>query len=348
VERSFDADAFAALQARLAPMWPALTIRRRDDERTLVVVSSIHFRLLPEHIRPLLPAYEERYLFYVLSLARAPRTRVIYVTSQPILPRMLEYYLGLIPGVDRDELRSRLVPVSVGDWSPRPLTQKILDRPRLVARLRSLIPDPSRAVLLPFATTEAEAQLAVELGIPVYGPHPDLAALGTKTGSRATFAAAGVPHPRGSDHIRTPEQLVDAVEALTKQDAPEEAIVKLDTLGSGLGNAVVDLRGANDRRELARRIPRLRPEDDSLDAAAFLDLLATDGGIVEERICGADLRSPSVQLRASPEGRVEVMSTHDQLLGGPTGQSYFGCRFPADPAYARWSLAVWRCWLADV
>jgi hypothetical protein len=31
---------------------------------------------------------------------------------------------------------------------------------------------------------------------------------------------------------------------------------------------------------------------------------------------------------------VELLSTHDQLLGGPTGQLYLGCRFPADPAYA--------------
>src|SRR5205085_12566214 len=28
------------------------------------------------------------------------------------------------------------------------------------------------------------------------------------------------------------------------------------------------------------------------------------------------------------------LSTHDQLLGGPTGQAYIGCRFPADPEYA--------------
>ena len=31
---------------------------------------------------------------------------------------------------------------------------------------------------------------------------------------------------------------------------------------------------------------------------------------------------------------VELLSTHDQLLGGPSGQSYLGCVFPADPAYA--------------
>jgi hypothetical protein len=42
-----------------------------------------------------------------------------------------------------------------------------------------------------------------------------------------------------------------------------------------------------------------------------------------------------VQLRVTPLGEVEVLSTHDQLLGGPSGQSFLGCRFPADFAYAR-------------
>jgi hypothetical protein len=52
---------------------------------------------------------------------------------------------------------------------------------------------------------------------------------------------------------------------------------------------------------------------------------------VEERITGEELRSPSVQLRVTPLGDVQVLSTHDQLLGGPTGQSYLGCRFPGRP-----------------
>jgi hypothetical protein len=36
-----------------------------------------------------------------------------------------------------------------------------------------------------------------------------------------------------------------------------------------------------------------------------------------------------------PDGSVELLSTHDQLLGGASGQSYLGCTFPADPAYSR-------------
>jgi hypothetical protein len=62
--------------------------------------------------------------------------------------------------------------------------------------------------------------------------------------------------------------------------------------------------------------------------------LARAGGVVEERLVGDEFRSPSVQLRVTPLGEVQILSTHDQLLGGPGGQSYVGCRFPADPAYA--------------
>ena len=279
---SFDAAAFEALQAGLAPMWPTMTLRRQDEERTIVVVSSISLTV-PEHLHPLLPAYEERYLIYVLGLAQAPRTRVIYVTSQPILPRMLDYYLGLIPGLDREELHSRLIPVSVGDWSPRPLSQKILERPRLLHRLRSLIPDPERAVLIPFVTTDLEARLAIELGIAVYGPHPDLAPLGTKTGSREVFEAAGVPYPRGTEALRDTNDLLDALEALVGGGRPPaEAIVKLEDSVSGFGNALIDLRGASSRADLEERLRTVSAEEPGLSSEAYMARFDEAGGVVEE------------------------------------------------------------------
>jgi hypothetical protein len=40
-----------------------------------------------------------------------------------------------------------------------------------------------------------------------------------------------------------------------------------------------------------------------------------------------------VQLRIDPRGEVVLLSTHDQILGGPHQQVYQGCRFPADAAY---------------
>ena len=40
-------------------------------------------------------------------------------------------------------------------------------------------------------------------------------------------------------------------------------------------------------------------------------------------------------MRVTPLGEVEVLSTHDQLLGGPSGQSFLGSRFPANPQYGQ-------------
>jgi hypothetical protein len=65
----------------------------------------------------------------------------------------------------------------------------------------------------------------------------------------------------------------------------------------------------------------------------FGEKIAEMGAITEAFIEGAEKRSPSVQYRVDPLGGVEVISTHDQLLGGRSGQVYLGCRFPADPAY---------------
>jgi hypothetical protein len=67
----------------------------------------------------------------------------------------------------------------------------------------------------------------------------------------------------------------------------------------------------------------------------YLAKFEQGAGIVEERIVGEEIESPSVQLRVLPGGAVELLSTHDQLLGGASGQSYLGCKFPAAPQYAR-------------
>jgi hypothetical protein len=80
----------------------------------------------------------------------------------------------------------------------------------------------------------------------------------------------------------------------------------------------------------------MRFEGPDIPFEGYVAKLVERGGIVEELISGTELRSPSVQMRVIPGSRkVELLSTHDQLLGGPSGQSYLGCRFPADFAYAK-------------
>jgi hypothetical protein len=56
--------------------------------------------------------------------------------------------------------------------------------------------------------------------------------------------------------------------------------------------------------------------------------------LVEAWLEGGDaLSSPSVQAMIHPGGTVEVISTHEQILGGASGQTYLGCAFPAADAY---------------
>jgi hypothetical protein len=109
---------------------------------------------------------------------------------------------------------------------------------------------------------------------------------------------------------------------------------------SGEGNSIVDLAGlpapgdAAEKDAIERAVWAMAMEAPEGGIDAYLETLERHAGIVEERIIGEEIRSPSVQLRVTPLGELEVLSTHDQLLGGPSGQSYLGCTFPADPAYA--------------
>ena len=321
---------FADLQARLRKLAPTLTTRALEyEERTIVVVNSISLPV-PSWVAPLLPAYEERFLCLVLALLRQPGTRVVYVTSQPIHPRLIDYWFRLVPRLDRDEARRRGTFISLSDSSLRPLTAKMLERPRLLERIRQTIVAPERSLILPFVVTDLERRLAVELGIPVYGPDPELAHFGTKTGGRRLFADVGVPVPVGFEGLTSLGDVVEAIDEIrTRRPSCRQVIVKLDDSVSGLGNGIVTI---GDGGEAPARAIAL--EDTSLSGDDFYDLVGERGAIAEERIAGEDFRSPSVQLRVRPDGEVEVLSTHDQILGGPSGQMYVGCRLPADPEYA--------------
>ena len=116
-----------------------------------------------------------------------------------------------------------------------------------------------------------------------------------------------------------------------------QVIVKLNEGVSGEGNALLSLDGLSDgasQDEIEERLRQLQFELPEITYDHYTDMLEKRGGVVEERIVGEEFRSPSVQMRVTPLGKLEVLSTHDQLLGGPSGQSYLGCIFPADPGYA--------------
>ena len=334
-------DQFDQLQKKLVPLWKSIE-RFNQDPQTIVVVPSMSIEAIGAGA--VMQAYEERYLFLLLLL-RQPRARLIYVTSQTILPSIIDYYLDLLPGVIPSHARQRLFLISPLDGSVHPLSDKLLERPRLIERIRSLIMDPDRAHLVPFNTTHREKELALRLGIPMYGADPKFFPLGTKSGCRKIFQEEGVPHPLGYENVGSADEAIEAImEMRAKKPSMRQVLVKLNEGVSGEGNAVVDLTNlpsvagiADPGRERAAIADRLRAMQFELKGTTYdnyINKLKERKGIVEERIMGDEFRSPSVQLRVTPLGNVELLSTHDQLLGGPSGQSYLGCVFPADTGYA--------------
>jgi hypothetical protein len=339
-ERNIAADSqaeFDQLQKKLVPLWKSIE-RFNQDPQTIVVVPSMSIDAISSGA--VMQAYEERFLFLLLLL-RQPRARLIYVTSQTILPSIIDYYLSLLPGVIPSHARQRLFLISPLDLSVRPLSDKLLERPRLMERIRSLIIDPDRAHLVPFNTTNREKELALRLGVPMYGADPKLFPLGTKSGCRKIFMEENVPHPLGVENLGSKEELIEAIGQIrAKKPSMKQVLVKLNEGVSGEGNAVIDLTGLpapGDSKEKAMLEERLRAMQFELARVtydSYMTKLRERRGVVEERIIGEEIRSPSVQLRVTPLGVVELLSTHDQLLGGPSGQSYLGCVFPADAGYA--------------
>ena len=329
----FEAE-FDRLQQKLVPLWKSIE-RFNQDPQTIVVVPSMSIDAIDSGA--VIQAYEERFLFLLLLL-RQPRARLIYVTSRTILPSIIDYYLDLLPGVIPSHARQRLFLPSPMDGSVRPLSEKILERPRLIERIRSLIIDPDRAHLVPFNTTNREKELAVRLGIPMYGADPKFFSLGTKSGCRRIFSEENVPHPLGRENISSKEELINAiVDMRVAKRSIEQVMVKLNEGVSGEGNAVIDLRGLPSpfvKATLEECLRRMKFELEGVTYESYMKKLQERKGVVEERIVGEEFRSPSVQLRVTPLGKVELLSTHDQLLGGPSGQSFLGCVFPADTAYA--------------
>jgi hypothetical protein len=322
-------DDFDRLQAALPDALGANVPRSGRDHAVVAMASFSLSDSLLAHYGPRLPAMEHRYLNASLLLNRIDAD-LVFVCSLAPDPEVLAYYRSLVPPDVADRMRRRVHVVAVDDDSPRPLAQKLLDRPDLLDEVRRLV-DGRTAVIEPWNVTEHEVAVALALGIPVNGTAPALRSEAFKSAGRRLFHHTGVPVPLGREDVHRVDDVAAAAEWVrASSPAVGAVVVKLDDSGAGDGNVVVALR---DDDGTARD-----PHEVLADVAAlpdwFLGELGCGGGVVEEMVVGDRLRSPSVQVDLLPGGEVRVLATHDQVLGGDNGQVYLGCRFPADRAYA--------------
>jgi hypothetical protein len=326
---------FARLKSRLARLW-ADVFPRDDQAYTSVIVPSIS--VAPEALRrrPGALFYEETLLFLLIRL-RNPRARAVYVTSEPISRPVLEYYLQFLAGIPVSHAAARLTLLSAYDHSARPLTEKILERPRLVERIRAAIPDPDRAYLTVLRSTPLERRLAVLLGIPLNAADPGMDSLCSRSGARGVLREAGVEVPQGVEDLRDEGDVVNGLlELRARRPGLRRALLKTGSGPWSQGTAVFTYPERTDAASLRRALPRLLPTDPADTPETFFESLGSVGAVAEEFVEG-EVRAASGQVRVNPRGETILTSSHDEVRGGPLGLVPKGCAFPADD---RWRGAV--------
>lgn len=313
---------FEELQASLGE---TLALNRPGGAVDHVLVALPSFSVgesLLSHYVERIPALEHRYLLAQLVLLRVESCELVFISSAAPDDEALDYYLSFAPANRRKTMQRRLHVLEVPDRSCRAVATKLLDRPDLIDKLRDWI-GGRPAFIEPWNVTEAEVEVARRLEAPINGTAPRLWPLGFKSAGRRLFKQAGVPIPYGCEEVRSVSDILEAGATIQNaRPAATAVVVKLDDSGAGDGNVVLDLRHPRGLQAAVESLPEW-----------YITELQS-GGVVEELVTGTSFASPSAQLDLFPDGRVEVLATHEQVLGGPAGQVYMGCRFPADPAYA--------------
>ena len=329
---------FFLLQERLRNSY-AHWIGNQGVPNTVIVIPSLTLdRGMLEEISGQI--YYEQRLLCMLMLLKIPSVHLTYVTSTPISPLIIDYYLYNIPNIDVEEAKQRLTLLSCYDTQNISLTEKVLHRPRLIKRIKDSIGSNSFAHLVFFNVTEHEKNLALKLDVPLYGCDPSLAYLGSKSGSRKIFKNTGVGLPLGYEDIYSYDQMVEALVALkTSNPNLKKAVIKINEGFSGDGNAIYTYPNVDEDEDLDTYIRTtlkavVKFVAKGMSFSGFLLKIEEMGGIVEEFLDYPEMVSPSVQVRITPGGEIIIVSTHDQYLGGESGQVFLGATFPASEAYA--------------
>ena len=331
-------DLFEKLQEGMASQYEKI-FPDKFAPRTIVIIPSLTLDMeILSKIQGSIH-YEERLLCLLLFL-RWPRTKIIYLSSIPLSDVIIDYYLHLLQGITGHHARQRLTMLSCYDLSKKPLTEKILDRPRLIGRIKKLITDPSSTHLTCYNITPLEKSLAVRLGIPLFGTDPSIFYEGSKSGARKTFRACGIDMPDGEEDLKTKEDIAKALARLKRKDPGiRKAVVKMNDGFSGDGNAIyrytdMAIDESLEANILGSLVENIRPVAKTVSKELFFEKFSEMEGIVEEFLEGEIKVSPSVQCVVGTSDKIEIASTHDQLLGGDDGQIFLGAIFPADKEYA--------------
>lgn len=284
--------------------------------------------------------HEERHLV-MLNLLKNKNCRVIFVNSTPLEADIIKYRLQMYANAygDHDQdLQKRLILLSADDDSNRCLAEKILENEPLMDDIRRNIRNPDKAIMLSYICNPIDEIVRDKLGLRNWFGSPP-SNWGSKSGSRQIFQESGVPIAPGiMEPVFSVSALEDAIYSLQRTTGTQRVIVKLDDGSGGYGNVVVDFRGrikgeeelsmADVKALLKKGAEELLPFDE------FTTQTQECGAIIEQMIdpvsASAVQTTPSVQLYISDTNKVQMLSSHEQVVDGVF---YMGCRYPAQEAY---------------
>lgn len=279
-----------------------------------------------------------------LTLGTERDLALIMLQAPRIGSGVLDYLFTLLPAHARDS-QSRHALIEIDDARDMHLSEKVLARTSLLARLRStleLAREHGHHVegLSCYSSSPRMAKLADRLGADLIDAEPTLLNWGTKSGSRQVFHQTGIRHPLGSyQPDMTIAGLAATLNDLTRRFGHGRWMAKADHgFGSGHGNVIIDTTELPAPLTASTLDRALRPRAGRVSAADYGERVTSVGAIAEQVIGSGPneaLHYPSAlgYLRRDRDGRVDVtfLGAHDQLLG--SSGDYIGCRFPASPAY---------------
>lgn len=293
--------------------------------------------------------------------AADPDVDVLYITPFALTSDVQSYYLKLLEVGGASTSRVKvLVPENASRFPEHfSLAKQALYSPKLLRKIREHLRGRP-ACIVPGEVGVEDLQLAVELGLPLWAPEPEVSGLfGSKSGSKRIFAAAEVHVAPGAHDIYDEVDLYSYLAKLMVDHLHVARwFLKIDNESGGRGVACLDtahfrviaslraekvqhssrwtlpevLANAQERvvvalkKSLARKAvlacPHLYDGRWSNFAAAFFRV----GGVIEAappQVIG----SPSVNMLIAPDGDVRLLSSHDQVFS--SAFVFAGANFPS-------------------
>ena len=172
------------------------------------------------------------------------------------ITRIIDYYLHLLPGVTPYHARQRLTLLSCYDASPKSLTEKILERPRLIQRIKDEIKIQWTGSYRIIQCDHAWNEIGAGAECAHIWMSSWLVVHRIENRQSWNFQKLGIELPYGFENLKNEDEIANALAQLKINDPHlQKAVVKLNDGFSGEGNAIFhfDHYDANDKN-LAQNI----------------------------------------------------------------------------------------------